>query len=60
MFNFLPKDDKFFDQLDALSRMLVDAAQPLSAILQLFPKFDAQHNAIEKPEKKPKTSRRSR
>ena len=47
MFNFLPKDDKFFDQLDSLSRMLVDAAQQLSAILQVFPKMDSQQNAIE-------------
>jgi uncharacterized protein len=47
VFNFLPKDDKFFDQLDSLSRMLVDAAQQLSAILQVFPKMDSQQNAIE-------------
>jgi uncharacterized protein len=47
VFNFLPKDDKFFDQLDALSRMLVDASQQLSAILQVFPKFESQHHAIE-------------
>lgn len=51
MFNFLPKDDKFFDQLDSLSRMLVDAAQQLSAILQVFPNLDSQHNAIEENRK---------
>jgi hypothetical protein len=34
VFNFLPKDDKFFDQQDNLARMLVSAAQQLSAILQ--------------------------
>jgi len=48
MFNLLPKDEKFFDQLDALGRMLVDAAQQLSAIFQVFPKFDSQREAIEK------------
>jgi uncharacterized protein Yka (UPF0111/DUF47 family) len=47
MFNFLPKDDKFFDQLDTLARMLVSAAQQLSAILQTFPTFDPQRQEIE-------------
>jgi hypothetical protein len=47
MFNFLPKDDKFFDQLDNLARMLVSAAQQLSAILQTFPRFDPQRQEIE-------------
>jgi uncharacterized protein len=51
VFNFLPKDNKFFDQLDALSRMLVDAAEQLSAIVQLFPNIDAQHKAIEESRK---------
>jgi hypothetical protein len=48
VFNFLPKDDKFFDELDALSRMLVDAAQQLSAELQVFPELQTQHETIEK------------
>jgi uncharacterized protein len=52
MFNFLPKDDKFFDQLDNLARILVNAAQQLTAILQTFPKFDAQRNEIEELRKK--------
>ena len=52
MFNFLPKDDKFFDQLDNLARMLVSAAQQLSAILQTFPRFDAQKHEIEELRKK--------
>jgi hypothetical protein len=46
VFNFLPEDDKFFDQLDNLARMLVSAAQQLSAILQTFPRFDAQKHEI--------------
>ena len=47
VFNFLPKDEKFFDELDSLARMLVSAAQQLSSILQAFPKFDAQRREIE-------------
>jgi uncharacterized protein len=52
MFNFLPKDDKFFDQLDNLARMLVSTAQQLSAILQTFPRFDSQRQEIEDLRKK--------
>jgi uncharacterized protein len=52
VFNFLPKDDKFFDQLDYLARMLVSAAQQLSAILQTFPRFDPQKHEIEELRKK--------
>ena len=47
MFNFLPKDDKFFDELDSLARMLVSAAQQLSSVLQAFPKFEGQRREIE-------------
>jgi uncharacterized protein len=47
MFNFLPKDDKFFDQLDEHARILVSAAQQLTAILQTFPRFDGQRQEIE-------------
>ena len=47
MFNFLPKDEKFFDELDSLARMLVSAAQQLSSVLQNFPKFDEQRRQIE-------------
>jgi len=55
MFNFLPKDDKFFDQLDNLARMLVSAAQQLSATLQTFPRFDSQRQEIEDLRKKAAT-----
>jgi len=47
MFNFLPKDEKFFDELDSLARMLVSAAQQLSSVLQAFPKFESQRREIE-------------
>jgi uncharacterized protein Yka (UPF0111/DUF47 family) len=52
VFNFLPKDDKFFDQLDSLARMVVNGAEQLSALLQTFPKFDAQRQEIEELRKK--------
>jgi uncharacterized protein Yka (UPF0111/DUF47 family) len=46
VFNFLPKDEKFFDQLDALARMVVNAAQQLSSILQSFPNIETQCHEI--------------
>jgi uncharacterized protein Yka (UPF0111/DUF47 family) len=47
VFNFLPKDEKFFDELDSLARMLVGAAQQLSSILTTFPKIDRERQEIE-------------
>ncbi|HKN25218.1 MAG TPA: DUF47 family protein [Candidatus Acidoferrum sp.] len=52
MFNFLPKDDKFFDQLDTIARLVVHAAEQLSSILQTFPKIDTQLQEIEEARKK--------
>ena len=52
MFNFLPKDDRFFNQLDTLARILVAASQQLSAIIQTFPNFDPQRHEIEDLRKK--------
>jgi uncharacterized protein len=52
MFNFLPKDDKFFDELDTIARLLVSSAQQLSAILQTFPEFETQLAEIEEARKK--------
>jgi uncharacterized protein Yka (UPF0111/DUF47 family) len=47
VFNFLPKDEKFFDELDSLARMLVSAAQQLSSVLQNIPKFEEQRRQVE-------------
>ena len=47
MFNLLPKDEKFFDELDSLTRMLVSAAQQLSSVLQNIPKFEEQRRQVE-------------
>jgi uncharacterized protein len=52
VFNFLPKDDRFFNQLDTLARILVAASQQLSAIIQTFPNFDPQRHEIEDLRKK--------
>jgi uncharacterized protein len=52
MFNFLPKDDKFFDQLDTIARLLVLSAQRLSALLQTFPNFETQLAEIEESREK--------
>jgi uncharacterized protein Yka (UPF0111/DUF47 family) len=55
MFNFLPKDEKFFDELDELARMMVRAAQQLSSILQSFPNFETQRQEVEEVRKKAAT-----
>lgn len=47
MFNFLPKDAKFYDELDTMARLVVTAAQQLSSIVQTFPKIDSQRQEIE-------------
>jgi uncharacterized protein len=52
MFNFLPTDDKFFDQLDTIARLLVLSAQRLSALLQTFPNFETQLAEIEESREK--------
>jgi uncharacterized protein len=52
MFNFLPKDDKFFDQLDTIARLVVLSAQRLSALLQTFPNFETQLAEIEESREK--------
>jgi uncharacterized protein len=51
MFNFLPKDDKFFDQLDTIARIVVNAAQQLSSIIQTYPQSDSQRKEIEQARK---------
>jgi len=37
VFNFLPKDEKFFDELDSLARMLVSAAHNCRLYYRPFP-----------------------
>jgi hypothetical protein len=37
MFNLLPKDDKFYDELEQLSDSVVSAAKQFEAIVSSFP-----------------------
>jgi uncharacterized protein len=48
MFNLLPKDEKFYDELEQLSTLVVDSAKNLEAIIDQFPKLDGQLDAIER------------
>jgi uncharacterized protein len=52
MFNFLPKDDKFFDQLDTIARLVVASAEKLSALIQTFPEIETQLAEIEEARQK--------
>ncbi|MBV9887814.1 MAG: DUF47 family protein, partial [Acidobacteria bacterium] len=52
MFNFLPKDDKFFDQLDTIARLVVASTQKLSALIQTFPDIESHFAEIEEARKK--------
>ena len=47
MFNLLPRDQKFFDQLESLSSYAVTSARELSALVSGFPHFDGQLEKIE-------------
>lgn len=52
MFNFLPKDHKFFDELDTLARVVVYSSEQLSAVIATFPKLDGPLKEIELQRKK--------
>lgn len=47
MFNLLPRDQKFFDQLESLAQHVVSTAQALMALIQSFPSFNGQLELIE-------------
>lgn len=47
MFNLLPKDEKFYDELEQLSSKVVSAARQLEEIVRTFPNFTAQIQIIE-------------
>lgn len=47
MFNLLPKDDKFYDELEQLSDRVVSTAKQLEAVVSSFPNFDGQLSIIE-------------
>jgi uncharacterized protein len=52
MFNFLPKDDKFFDQLDTIARLVVASTEKLSALIQTFPQIKTHVAEIEEARQK--------
>lgn len=47
MFNLLPKDDKFYDELEQLSSQVVSTANQFEEIVARFPNFDGQLAKIE-------------
>jgi uncharacterized protein len=47
MFNLLPKDNKFYDELEELSDRVVSAAKQFEAVVSSFPNFDGQLSNIE-------------
>ena len=47
MFNLLPKDDKFYDELEQLSDRVVSSARQLEGVVTSFPNLDGQLNNIE-------------
>lgn len=47
MFNLLPKDTKFYDELEQLADRVVGTAKQFESIVSSFPNFDGQLNNIE-------------
>lgn len=47
MFNLLPKDEKFYDELEELSTRVVHSARALESVATSFPNLDGQLNDIE-------------
>jgi hypothetical protein len=48
MFNLLPKDEKFYDEMEALAAHVVHASGELENIVDHFPNFDGNLGAIER------------
>jgi len=60
MFNFLPKDDKFFDQLDTIARVLVSSTERLwgrESRRTCIPWADSQPNSPPQPRSASQQSR---
>jgi uncharacterized protein len=47
MFNLLPKDDKFYEELEQLADNVVSCAKEFESVVATFPNFDGQLNNIE-------------
>jgi hypothetical protein len=48
MFNLLPKDEKFYDEMEALATHVLHASGELESIVDHFPDFDGSLGAIER------------
>jgi hypothetical protein len=48
MFNLLPKDEKFYDEMEALATHVVHDSGELESIVDHFPNFDGSLGAIER------------
>ncbi len=48
MFNFLPKDEKFYDELEQLSGHVVNSALQFESVVSNFPNFSDQLQSIER------------
>ena len=46
MFNLLPKDDKFYDEMEQLSSRVVGAAKQFEDIIAKFPNFDGYRGGL--------------
>ena len=47
MFNLLPKDEKFYDELEQLADRVVSTAKQFESIIASFPSFDGELSTIE-------------
>jgi uncharacterized protein len=47
MFNLMPKDRKFYDELEQLADRVVNTARQFEAMVSSFPNFDGQVQSIE-------------
>ena len=47
MFNLLPKDEKFYDELEQLADQVTNVAKQFESVVSSFPNFDGQLNTIE-------------
>lgn len=48
MFNLLPKDAKFYDELEQLSSVVVSSTENLKKLVDNFPRLDGQLDLIER------------
>jgi uncharacterized protein Yka (UPF0111/DUF47 family) len=48
MFNLLPRDEKFYDELEQLADRVVDTSSQFERIVTSFPNFDGQLSNIER------------